>query len=105
MARLRDRYGRARTPTTQGSVERNNGDFQNALGSWMREYKSSYWSQRLPYVMHIKNRKPYRGIGTSPFNALFGRDAFNGLEFINIPKENKEKIKTVIYIKYLQAII
>ena len=88
-------HGRSRTPTTQGSVERSNGDFQGMLGSWMRENKSSTWSLGLPLVMHQKNRKFNRGIGTSPFNALFGKEAYNGLEIVNLPPESKQKIKTL----------
>ena len=34
-------HGRARRPQTQGSVERANGDFQQLLGTWMRENKTS----------------------------------------------------------------
>ncbi len=44
--------------------------------------------------MHCKNRKYHRGIGTSPFNAVFGRDAHNGLEIVNIPPVYKGKIYT-----------
>jgi hypothetical protein len=88
-------HGRSRTPTTQGSVERSNGDFQGMLGSWMRENKCSKWSLGLPLVQHQKNRKYHRGIGTSPFNAVFGREAYNGLEIVNIPAENKKKINTI----------
>jgi hypothetical protein len=60
-------HGRSRTPTTQGSVERCNGDFQGLLGSWMRTNKTSHWSKGLPIVQYTKNRKHHRGIGTSPF--------------------------------------
>ena len=61
------------------------------LGSWMREYKNPHWSLGLSLVMHQKNRKFHRGLGTSPFNALFGIEAYNGLEIINIPAESKKK--------------
>ena len=61
----------------------------------MRENKCSKWSLGLPLVQHQKNRKYHRGIGTSPFNAVFGREAYNGLEIVNIPAENKKKINTI----------
>ena len=40
--------------------------------------------------MNIKS-----GIGTSPYNALFGKEAYNGLELINLPATAKEKIKNI----------
>ena len=88
-------HGRSRRPQTQGSVERANGDFQPMLGTWMRENKNPYWSLGLPIVMHQKNRKFHSGIQTTPYNALFGKEAYNGLEFLNLPKESKEKVKTI----------
>ena len=60
----------------------------------MRENKSTHWTIGLPYVQHQKNRKFIENIGTSPFQALFGSAAYNGLEFLNLPRESKEKIKT-----------
>ena len=61
----------------------------------MREHKNPHWSLGLSLVMHQKNRKFHRGLGTSPFNALFGKEAYNGLEIVNIPAESKKKIKTI----------
>jgi len=61
----------------------------------MRENKCSEWSKGLPIVQYIKNRKHHRGIGTSPYNALFGKEAYNGLEIVQLPNESKKKIKTV----------
>ncbi|CAF1140798.1 unnamed protein product, partial [Brachionus calyciflorus] len=65
------------------------------LGSWMRQFKCSNWSKALPLIQHQKNRKFHRGIGTSPFNAVFGKEAYNGLEISNLPADNKKKIKTI----------
>ena len=65
-------------------------EFWLLLGTWMRENKSTHWTIGLPYVQHQKNRN----IGTSPFQALFGSAAYNGLEFLNLPRESKNKIKT-----------
>jgi len=88
-------HGRSRKPSTQGSVERANGDFQPMLGAWMRENKNIKWSVGLPLVNHQKNRSYHTGIKTTPYNALFGKEAYNGLEITNLPPETKKKIKTV----------
>ena len=73
-------HGRARRPQTQGIVERSNGDWQSLLGTWMRKHKTTNWSLGLALVQHQKNRKFHRGINTSPINALFGRESYDGLE-------------------------
>ena len=73
-------HGRARRPQTQGSVERSNGDWQSLMGTWMRNHKTTNWSLGLALVQHQKNRKFHRGINTSPYNALFGRESYDGLE-------------------------
>jgi len=88
-------HGRSRKPSTQGSVERSNGDFQNILGSWMRTNKTANWSIGLPYVQYIKNRKFNKGIGMSSYQAVFGKEAYNGLELIKLPDSHKEKIKSL----------
>ena len=87
-------YGGPRKPTTQGSVERANGDFQSMLGSWMRENKTTNWAFGLAIIQHQKNRKHHRGIGMSPFKAMFGHDAYNGLENVNVSDEQKTSIST-----------
>ena len=48
-------HGRARRPQTQGSVERSNGDFQEGLGCWMRDNKSTDWVVGLPIIEHNKS--------------------------------------------------
>jgi len=88
-------HGRSRKPSTQGSVERCNGDFQNMLGSWMRKTKSSRWSLGLPLVQYQKNSKYHRGIGMSPMCAVYGRESYAGLDILNLPDENKENINSV----------
>ncbi len=82
-------------PHTQGSVERANDDFQPMLGTWMRENKNPNWSIGLYIVQHQKNRKYHSGIKTTPYNMMFGHEAYNGLEITNLPRESKEKIKTI----------
>jgi len=61
----------------------------------MRENKNIKWSVGLPLVNHQKNRSYHTGIKTTPYNALFGKEAYNGLEITNLPPETKKKIKTV----------
>ena len=67
-------------------VERANGDFQPMLGSWMHKN---------PLVMHQKNRKYHTGIKTTPFNAVFGKEVYNGLEITNLSTEIKKDVKTI----------
>jgi hypothetical protein len=99
-------HGRSRRPQTQGSVERANGDFQPMLGSWMRENQNPKWSLGLPLVMHQKNRKYHTGIKTTPFNAVFGKEAYNGLEITNLSAEIKKDVKTIKYLyRVLSSII
>ena len=88
-------HGRWRRPQTQGSVERANGDFQPMLGTWMRENRNPNWSLGLAIVMHQKNQKYHSGIKITPFNAMFGKEAYNGLECLNLPTESREQVKTV----------
>ena len=38
-----------------------------------------------------KNRKFHRGINTSPYNALFGHEAYNGLEIIKSLSDEQRK--------------
>ena len=87
-------HGRPRRPQSQGSVERANGDVQNILGSWMRTNKSTFWATALPIVTNMKNRKHHAGINMSPYKALFGQELFVGLEVLNLPVEQKNKITT-----------
>ena len=89
-------HGKARKPSTQGSVERANGDFQNLLGTWMRQTKSTKWTLGLPIVEHQKNRKFHSGIKSTPYNALFGHEAYNGLEiFTQFDDEQRANINTL----------
>ncbi len=48
-----------------------------------------------PLVMHQKKRKYHTGIKTTPFNAVFGKEAYNGLEITNLSTEIKKDVKTI----------
>ncbi|XP_069179461.1 uncharacterized protein [Procambarus clarkii] len=61
-----------RHPQTQGSIERVNGDVIKMLGSWMCENQTRDWSAGLPFVQFTKNTAYSRGIGISPYKAVFG---------------------------------
>ena len=50
----------------------------------MRTNKTSNWAIGLPFVQYIKNRKFNKGIGMSSYQAVFGKEAYNGLEIINL---------------------
>ncbi len=68
------------------TASKEHGDFQPMLGSWMRKN---------PLAMHQKNRKYHTGIKTTPFNAIFGKEACNGLEITNLSAEIKKDVKTI----------
>lgn len=65
-------HGKPRHSQSQGSVERANQDIENMLFSWMRENKSTNWSKGLPEIQFGKNRALNKGIGRSPYQAMFG---------------------------------
>ena len=98
-------HGRPRHPQSQGSVERSDGDIQGILGSWMRDNNSTKWSLALPMVIFTKNNKFHRGVKLSPYKAVFGWDAFLGLDSLNLPQAEVEKITTVKELYNLLGII
>ena len=62
----------------------------------MRINKSTKWTVGLPLVQHQKNRKHNKGINSTPYNAVFGHEAYNGLEMVNqLTDSQKKGIKTV----------
>ena len=89
-------HGRARHPQTQGSVERCNGDVQIMLCNWMREHRSTNWSFGIKVVQYQKNLKHHRGINSSPYNALFGHESYDGINiFTTLTSDQKSSLKTV----------
>lgn len=65
-------HGKPRHSQSQGSVERANQDLENMLCAWMRDYESTNWSRALLDVQFAKNRALNKGIGRSPYQAVFG---------------------------------
>jgi hypothetical protein len=51
--------GRARKPSTQGSVEKGNGPFKIALENWMQENPNESWSRIGAFVVNASiNSRP-----------------------------------------------
>jgi hypothetical protein len=63
--------GRARKPSTQGSVERGNGPFKIALENWMQENPNESWSRIGAFVVNasINSRPSTAKSNRSPYEA------------------------------------
>ncbi|CAJ0915791.1 unnamed protein product, partial [Mesorhabditis belari] len=66
-------HGRPRHSQSQGSVGRANQDVEKILCTQLREQQSTRWARILPIVQSMKNQRYHRGIGRSPYEAMFGR--------------------------------
>ena len=81
-------HGKPRHPQSQGSIERSNGDIHDMLTAWLRDNESTKWSIGIKFVQIQKNSALNKGIGRSPYEALFGKCATIGLTSeTKIPKE------------------
>lgn len=60
--------------SSQGSVECANQDIEHMLRAWMQDNNSKRWSVGLHFIQWQKNCSYHYAIGTSPYNALFGKD-------------------------------
>ncbi len=67
--------GRARKPSTQGSVERGNNPFKIALENWMQENPNESWSRISAFVVNASiNSRPSRAKSNrSPYEAYYGK--------------------------------
>lgn len=65
-------HGKLRHSQSQGSVERANQDIENMLITWMTDNNTTKWSEGLRFVQYMKNNAYHRGIGRSPYEAMFG---------------------------------
>ena len=79
-------HGRARHPQSQGSVERSNADIKKMLSGWMRENRSTNWSNGLKFVQLKKNHSHHTANKCSPFKATFGVNTPLGLQSTNHSK-------------------
>jgi len=66
-------HGKPRHSQTQGSVERENQDFENMLSCWLESNHTSKCSEGLSFVRRMKNRSFHEGIKYFPYEAMFGR--------------------------------
>jgi hypothetical protein len=87
-------HGKPRHSQSQGSVERANRDVEDKLACWLRDNKPKTWSIGLPYIQFQKNICHRRGIGRSPYEAMFGCTAKCCLYSLNIPKAILSNVET-----------
>jgi hypothetical protein len=68
--------GRARKPSTQGSVERGNGPFKIALENWMQENPNESWSRIGAFVVNasINSRPSTAKSNRSPYKAYYEKN-------------------------------
>lgn len=64
------------------------------LISWMKTNNSTKWSDGLPSVQFSKNRSFHKGIGRSPYEAMFGSKAKVGISSTDLPQEVVATIET-----------
>ncbi|KAL4154495.1 hypothetical protein QTP88_000357 [Uroleucon formosanum] len=57
---------------SQGTVERENQDIENMIITWMKDNNITKWSEGLRFIQFMKNKAFHRGIGRSPYEAMFG---------------------------------
>ena len=86
--------GKPRHSQSQGSVERGNRDIEDMIAAWQDEKQSRHWSKSLGDIQFQKNSRFHRGIGRSPYEALFGTKPRNGIKNLNIEKEVTDHIDT-----------
>ncbi|XP_022160133.1 KRAB-A domain-containing protein 2-like [Myzus persicae] len=65
-------HGKPRHSQSQGSVERANQDIENMIITWMKDNNTTKWSEGLRFIQFMKNKAFHRGIGRSPYEAMFG---------------------------------
>lgn len=87
-------HGKPRHSQSQGSVERSNQDVREMLVTWMSDENTTKWSQSLRFVQSNKNRSLRTGIGTSPYEAMFGTPQKIGLKDSSVPKKLLSDIET-----------
>jgi hypothetical protein len=84
--------GRARHPQSQGSIEQSNQCVENMLASWCSDNKTTKWASGLMFIQYSKNTSHHRGIGMSPFKAMFGCVEKLGMS-TKLPKEILDTIR------------
>ncbi|XP_060873867.1 KRAB-A domain-containing protein 2-like [Metopolophium dirhodum] len=93
-------HGKPRHSQSQGSVERANQDIENMIITWMKDNNTTKWSEGLRFIQFMKNKAFHRGIGRSPYEAMFGcspkvgissNTPDNILKVLNTDKRNTEE--------------
>ena len=87
-------HGRPRHSQSQGSVERANQDVRDMLITWVNDNNNTKWSEGLKFIQSQKNRSFHRGIGRSPYEAMFGSRQVNGLGDADLPPDVIQKLQS-----------
>lgn len=87
-------HGRPRHSQSQGSVERANQDVRDMLITWVNDNNNTKWSEGLKFIQSQKNRSFHRGIGRSPYEAMFGSRQVNGLGDADLPRDVIHKLQS-----------
>ena len=87
-------HGKPRHSQSQGSVERANQDVENILACWLRENDTLKWGDGLRFVQWQKNNRHHRGIGRSPYQAMFGDNRYRDYRGAALPNEVWQNIET-----------
>ena len=80
-------HGKPRHSQSEGSVERANKDVEAILACWQKDYNTTKWSQGLRFVQWQKNTRFHRGIGRTPYEAMFGQKSHLGVTATNLPED------------------
>ncbi|XP_072392078.1 uncharacterized protein [Diabrotica undecimpunctata] len=67
------------------------------LITWVNDNNNTKWSEGLRFIQSKKNRSFHRGIGRSPYKAMFGSRQTNGLDDADLSErfKNEEEINRV----------
>ena len=87
-------HGKPRHSQSQGSVERVNQYVEAILACWQKENNTKHWSEGLRFVQGKKNNRFHKGIGRSPYEAMFGCKSRLGIHSLNIPDDLTVRLET-----------
>jgi hypothetical protein len=65
-------HSKPRHSQSQVSVERANQGIKNMIITWMKDNNITKWSEELRFIQFMKNKSFRRGIGRTPYEAMFG---------------------------------
>ena len=64
------------------------------LITWVNDNNNTKWSEGLKFIQSQKNRSFHRGIGRSPYEAMFGSRQVNGLGDADLPPDVIQKLQS-----------